>query len=157
MLTCLTSVEGSRPAGATCSQPHRPTVIRQTLSRIKSKLVPFLRAPLLLHTLAEHMQSKEPVLLETPNFDADVVKAQLLQYCSTDTSNYRGLGGQTKVFFVANSASKNKRSRCISKFQMRNPLPSFTRSFLRNYVLYRRRRIITFGEGTSFSTEGVLF
>ena len=40
---------------------------------------------------------------------------------------------------------------------MRNPLPSFTRSFLKSYVLYRRRHIITFGEGTSFSTEGVLF
>ena len=63
----------------------------------------------------------------------------------------------SKVFFLANSASKNKRSRCISKFPMRNPLPSFTRSFLKSYVLYRRRRIITFGEGTSFSTEGVLF
>ena len=36
-----------------------------------------------------------------------------------------------KVFFFTNSAYKNKRSRCISKFRKENPLLSFTRSFLK--------------------------
>jgi len=43
------------------------------------------------------MQSKEPVLWKTPNFDVDMVKTQLLQYCMTDNSLYRGLGGHTKL------------------------------------------------------------
>jgi hypothetical protein len=48
-------------------------------------------------TLAQHIQSKEPVILETPNFDVDMVKTQLLQYCATDNSLYRGLGDHTKL------------------------------------------------------------
>ena len=113
MLTSLTCFEGSRRAGATSQQPHRPTITRKTLSRIKSKLVPFERAPLSLDTLAQHMQSKEPVLLETRNFDVAMVKTQLLQYCATDNSWYRGLGGHTKlklkdVFNFQNTANPHR-------------------------------------------------
>jgi hypothetical protein len=59
--------------------------------------VPCQRAPLSLDTLTQHMQSEQPVLLETPNFDVDMVRTQLLQYCATDNSLYRGLGGHTKL------------------------------------------------------------